>query len=183
MYYLFYLFAAFLITSSLLVVFNRNHVHSVLFLVLVFINSAILFLLLRAEFIAMLLIIVYIGAVAVLFLFIVIMLGVKAVKEQIKQNNYLIILALIVLLCELYMMFSFTKNFSTLSESVTIIDTYKIGDTLYTDYFYPFQIAGVILLVAMIGVIILTLQHNSSVREQKVMTQVLRRSKLKLVKS
>ncbi len=182
MHYFFYFFALSLILLSCSVIASKNPVNSVLFLILTFINSAVLFLLLDAEFIAMILIIVYAGAIAVFFLFIVIMLGIEAIKQQICDKKWYILLASIALFFEICSVY-FMQDFTTQNEGKINIDTYLIGSVLYTDYFYPFQIAGVILLVAMIGAIILTLKHNRFVRKQSLIKQLSRTSDIKLVKS
>ncbi|MBQ4875196.1 MAG: NADH-quinone oxidoreductase subunit J [Rickettsiaceae bacterium H1] len=181
MQYFFYLFASSLIMLSSLVISSKNPVHSVLFLILVFVNSTVLFLLLNAEFVAMLLIIVYVGAVAVLFLFIVIMLGVETIKKKFKKKSYLALIPLLALLCELCWVY-FKHDFFAPNHSSNI-DIYMIGNVLYTDYFYLFQMAGLILLIAMVGAIVLTLKTRSSVHKQKVISQLLREPDIKLVKS
>ena len=182
MCYFSYLVATTLILFSSLVIFNKNYVHSVLFLIMTFINAAVLFVVLNAEFVAMLLIIVYVGAVAVLFLFIVMMLGAENIKTQFYKSHLLLLIASIVLVVELCVVF-YTHNFIVIEHS-SVIDTYTIAEVLYTDYFYPFQITGVILLVAMVGVITITVKPNRSLaHRQNVMKQILRKSSVRLVRS
>ncbi len=183
MQYFFYFFAACLIPLSILVVFSRNPVHSVLFLILVFINAAMLFVLLNAEFVAMLLIVVYVGAVTVLFLFVVIMLGVDNLKRAVHTNRFVIFFVSLLLFCELIIVY-LSHNFVGAFPALVKIDTYTIASVLYTDFFYLFQVSGLLLLVAMFGAIILTLEtRNIKVRRQKVVDQLLREAKVRLVKS
>ena len=162
----FYIFAAVAVLSALMVISAKNPVHSVLFLILSFVNAAGLFVLLGAEFLAMILLIVYVGAVAVLFLFVVMMLDINFIKLREGFLQYLPFGALlgIVLLVELGILF-LTESFSQMSlveysHNPVFIEkenTKQIGELLYTYYFYLFQISGIILLVAMIGSITLTL--------------------------
>jgi NADH-quinone oxidoreductase subunit J len=173
----FYLLSAVLVASGLMVIAARNPVHSVLFLILAFVNAAGLFLLLGAEFLAMLLIIVYVGAVAVLFLFVVMMLDVDfaALKQGFLQ--YLPIGALIgvVLLIELVLVVGGWQlaDGRAMPAVATggVSNTQAIGQVLYTHYFYFFQAAGFVLLTAMVGAITLTLQHKPGVRRQNVAEQ------------
>jgi len=163
-----------------MVISSKNPVNSVLFLILSFINSAGLFVLLGAEFLAMILVVVYVGAVAVLFLFVVMMLDINFIKLREGFLQYLPfgMLLGIVLIIELSILF-LTKSFSNsnlinYSSSPTINDienTKLIGEILYTDYFYLFQICGLILLVAMIGSITLTLRDRGQIKRQKISTQ------------
>ena len=176
--FFFYMFSAVLVLSGLMVIAARNPVHSVLFLILAFVNAAGLFLLLGAEFLAMLLIIVYVGAVAVLFLFVVMMLDVDfaALKQGFLQ--YLPIGALIgvALVIELIMVvggWSFSADHLAMP-AVPVggrSNTAAIGMVLYTHYFYFFQAAGFVLLTAMVGAITLTLQHKTGVRRQNIAEQ------------
>ena len=162
----FYVFSLVAVLSALMVISARNPVHSVLFLILSFVNASGLFVLLGAEFLAMILVVVYVGAVAVLFLFVVMMLDINFVKLREGFLQYLPfgVLLGIVLIIELGILF-LTKSFSenTLSKFVQspqinkIENTKLIGQVLYTDFFYLFQISGLILLVAMVGSITLTL--------------------------
>ena len=176
----FYLFSLVAVLSALMVISARNPVHSVLFLILSFVNASGLFILLGAEFLAMILVVVYVGAVAVLFLFVVMMLDINFVKLREGFLQYLPFGALlgIVLIIELSILF-LTKSFS--ENSVTaymqspkineIENTKLIGKVLYTDYFYLFQISGLILLVAMIGSITLTLRDRGQVKRQNISSQ------------
>ncbi len=177
----FYFFASIIVISSLLVISSKNPVHSVLFLILSFVTTACLFILLGAEFLAMILIIVYVGAVAVLFLFVVMMLDINFIKLREGFLQYLPIGVLlgIVLLSELLMIFLSKKmlssgliKFSNQPYFSSIGNTKDIGKVLYTEYFYLFQISGLILLVAMIGSIILTLRQRDGVKKQDIYKQV-----------
>jgi NADH-quinone oxidoreductase subunit J len=178
----FYLFSAVLIASAVMVIAGRNPVHSVLFLILAFFNAAALFVLLGAEFLAMILVIVYVGAVAVLFLFVVMMLDVDFAQLRQGTVRYLPIGLLVagILLAEL--VFAGTAwRFAAAAPHVLasanpphMSNTEALGRILYTDYIYYFQIAGLILLVAMIGAIVLTLRTRPGVRKQSVRAQVRR---------
>ncbi len=172
----FYAFAAILIASAFMVVVARNPVHSVFFLILAFFNAAGLFVLLGAEFLAMILVIVYVGAVAVLFLFVVMMLDIDFAELKRGAQQYIVVGAGvgIVLLLELMGSAAIWK-FSPAAPSTLaaptptdISNTEAIGRILYTDYIYYFQIAGLVLLVAMIGAIVLTLRHRPGVRRQNI---------------
>jgi len=181
----FYLFAAVCIASAVMVIAARNPVHSVLFLILAFVNAAGLFVLMGAEFLAMILIVVYVGAVAVLFLFVVMMLDVDFAELRQGFLAYLPIGALVgvVLLAELItVVFAWAIGPSELQAITAPIppvshvnNTEALGLVLYTRYVYFFQAAGVILLVAMVGAIVLTLQHKPNVRRQNIAAQVARR--------
>ena len=177
----FYLFSTVIVLSALMVVSSRNPVHSVLFLILSFVNAAGLFVILGAEFLAMILIVVYVGAVAVLFLFVVMMLDINFIKLREGFLQYLPIGALLglVLLLELTMLFlsdNFTDmslvEYSQLPTFKEIENTKDIGSVLYTDYFYLFQLSGLILLVAMIGSIVLTLRQRVGVKKQTIQDQI-----------
>ena len=174
----FYLFAAVTLLSALMVITARNPVHSVLFLILAFFNAAGLFVLLGAEFVAMILVIVYVGAVAVLFLFVVMMLdmGFEDLRKGAIQYVPLGLLIGGVLLAELiavYGAWQFAPSYgANLSDPVAAAgNTQALGLVLYTDYVFAFQIAGLILLVAMIGAIVLTHRQRAGVRRQKIATQ------------
>ena len=176
----FYIFSLVAVLSALMVISARNPVHSVLFLILSFVNASGLFVLLGAEFLAMILVVVYVGAVAVLFLFVVMMLDINFVKLREGFLQYLPFGALlgIVLIIELGILFltrSFSENsLSKFIESPVINDvenTKLIGQVLYTDYFYLFQISGLILLVAMVGSITLTLRDRGQVKRQNISQQ------------
>ena len=176
----FYLFSFVAVLSALMVISTRNPVHSVLFLILSFVNASGLFVLLGAEFLAMILVVVYVGAVAVLFLFVVMMLDINFVKLREGFLQYLPFGALlgIVLIIELGILF-LTKSFSessltnfVKSPKINEIENTKlIGQVLYTDYFYLFQISGLILLVAMVGSITLTLRDRGQVKRQNISSQ------------
>ena len=176
----FYVFSLVAVLSALMVISARNPVHSVLFLILSFVNAAGLFVLLGAEFLAMILVVVYVGAVAVLFLFVVMMLDINFVKLREGFLQYLPFGALlgIVLIIELGILF-LTKSFSenSLSKFVEspimneVENTKLIGQVLYTNYFYLFQISGLILLVAMVGSITLTLRDRGQVKRQNISQQ------------
>ena len=176
----FYVFSLVAVLSALMVISARNPVHSVLFLILSFVNAAGLFVLLGAEFLAMILVVVYVGAVAVLFLFVVMMLDINFVKLREGFLQYLPFGALlgIVLIIELGILFltrSFSENslskFVESPEINEIENTKLIGQVLYTDYFYLFQISGLILLVAMVGSITLTLRDRGQVKRQNISQQ------------
>jgi NADH-quinone oxidoreductase subunit J len=180
----FYLFAGITVASAVMVVTSRNPVHSVLFLILAFVNAAGLFVLMGAEFLAMILIVVYVGAVAVLFLFVVMMLDVDFAELRQGFLNYLPVGALVgaVLLAELLVVVGAWAIGPDVAKAITspipmpsdINNTQALGLVLYTRYVYFFQAAGVILLVAMIGAIVLTLQHKPKVRRQIIADQVAR---------
>lgn len=177
----FYLFAFITLSSAVMVITARNPVHSVLFLILAFFNAAGLFVLLGAEFIAMILVIVYVGAVAVLFLFVVMMLNIDFAHLRKGAMQYVPVglLAGGILLAELITVFAAWKfadrsaiNIAApTSEVAEITNTEALGHILYTDYIYAFQMAGLILLVAMIGAIVLTHRRRPGVRKQNVADQ------------
>src|SRR6201996_4532632 len=175
----FYLFSIVMIASALLVISARNPVHSVLFLILAFFNAAALFVLLGAEFLAMILVVVYVGAVAVLFLFVVMMLDVdfEDLKTGILQylpTGALIGIGMIAELVILAFKWTFAPAAGGVRASATpagMTNTEALGHILYTDYVYYFQIAGLVLLVAMIGAIVLTLRHRAGVRRQVISVQ------------
>jgi len=180
----FYLFAAVCVASAVMVIAARNPVHSVLFLILAFVNAAGLFVMMGAEFLAMILIIVYVGAVAVLFLFVVMMLDVDF--AQLKQGalQYLPVGALIggIFLAELLLVVGAWAIGPGVPQTITapippidqIHNTQAIGLVLYTRYVYFFEAAGLILLVSMVGAIVLTLHHKERVRRQVIADQVAR---------
>ena len=181
---MFYLFSAVAIASGAMVVAARNPVHSVLFLILAFFNAAGLFVLMGAEFLAMILIIVYVGAVAVLFLFVVMMLDIDFAQLRSGMVRYLPIGAFVgfVLLAELLLIFgswAIAPNIATLAAAPmspvgSLTNTRALGDLLYTRYIFAFQAAGMILLVAMIGAIVLTLRHRVGTRRQVISEQLAR---------
>ena len=180
-----YIFASVAVGAGVMVISARNPVHSVLFLILAFFNAAGLFVLLGAEFIAMILVIVYVGAVAVLFLFVVMMLDINFVELRQGFLQYLPIGGLIgiVLLVELaFILASWTlapaemTKISAPTPPITeATNTVAIGRILYTDYVYLFQASGIILLVAMIGAIVLTLRNREGVKKQRIASQLDRR--------
>ena len=187
----FYLFSAILLLSSLMVISTKNPVHSVLFLILAFLNAAGIFVILHAEFLAMILIIVYVGAVAVLFLFVVMMLDFKTSLEKDNILQYMPIGLLIglVFIAELVIVLINTRldlsNIQILSNPLDNFsdqsNTEAIGSILYTNYVLYFQLSGVILLVAMVGSIVLTLRDREGVKRQIVSEQVDRKRKIELV--
>ena len=178
----FYIFSVVILISSLMVITSKNPVHSVLFLILSFFNGAGLFIILHAEFLAMILIIVYVGAVAVLFLFVVMMLDFKI---SLDKNNILQYLPIgffvgMVFISELMIVLINTKfdlsNIQILVNPMfkfeNLTNTEAIGSILYTDYILYFQLSGVILLVAMIGSIVLTLRTRDGVKRQSIQSQL-----------
>jgi NADH-quinone oxidoreductase subunit J len=177
--FFFYLFSALLIASAFLVVTARNPVHSVLFLILAFVNAAGLFILLGAEFLAMILIVVYVGAVAVLFLFVVMMLDVDFAELKQGFLRYLPIGALIggiVLLELIFVVGSWSLGSVAVAQIPTptpqgVSNTAALGSVLYTQYVYLFEAAGFVLMTAMIGAIVLTLHHKEGVKRQSVAAQ------------
>jgi NADH-quinone oxidoreductase subunit J len=182
--FFFYLFSAIAIAAGVMVIAARNPVHSVLFLILAFVNGAGLFVLLGAEFLAMILVVVYVGAVAVLFLFVVMMLDVDFVELRQGMLNYLPVGATIglILLGELGLVVGAWTLSPELLKVVaapvpapgTLSNTEAIGLLLYTRYLFYFQAAGLILLIAMVGAIVLTLRHKAGVKRQSVAQQVAR---------
>lgn len=179
----FYAFSSVAVAAGVMVISARNPVHSVLFLILAFFNAAALFVLLGAEFLAMILIVVYVGAIAVLFLFVVMMLNINFVELRQGFLQYLPIGALIglVLLAELVLVggtWAFGPEMSGAMPTPEIGDrtnTEALGDILYTQYIYLFQAAGIILLVAMVGAIVLTLRVRPDVRKQRPGNQIARK--------
>jgi len=175
----FYLFAFVCIASAVMVISGRNPVHSVLFLILAFVNASGLFVMMGAEFLAMILIVVYVGAVAVLFLFVVMMLDVDFAELKQGVLQYLPVGMLIggIFLAELLLVVGAWVIGPGVPASITapiptnMPNTEAIGIVLYTRYVYFFEAAGMILLVAMVGAIVLTLQHRVRVRRQDIPTQ------------
>ncbi|MEE2980353.1 MAG: NADH-quinone oxidoreductase subunit J [Pseudomonadota bacterium] len=180
----FYMFAGVALASAVMVILARNPVHSVLFLILTFFNSAGLFVLMGAEFLAMILVVVYVGAVAVLFLFVVMMLDINVARVREGFLEYLPVGGVIglVLLAELVMViggWSLEPGLVAVASTptpATVSNTEAIGAVLYTDYAYLFQAAGLVLLVAMIGAIVLTHRVRENVRKQRVPDQLARRA-------
>jgi len=180
----FYLFAGLCVASGFMVISSRNPVHSVLFLILAFVNAAGLFVLMGAEFLAMILVVVYVGAVAVLFLFVVMMLDVDFAELRQGFLNYLPVGIVIggVFLVELLLVVGAWAVGAGEPHAITapippvdaVSNTEALGRVLYTRYVYFFQIAGVVLLVAMIGAIVLSLHHKVGVKRQRIADQVAR---------
>ncbi len=180
--FFFYLFSLAAIASAMLVITARNPVHSVLFLILCFFNAAGLFVLLGAEFLAMILVVVYVGAVAVLFLFVVMMLDVDFVEMREGMAQYLPIggvIGLILLVEMILLVGTWTISPDLIANATapaasSITNTEAIGQILYTKYVFFFQMSGLILLVAMIGAIVLTMRHKPNVKRQVIADQVAR---------
>lgn len=180
----FYLFAGLCVASAFMVIAARNPVHSVLYLILAFVNAAGLFLLLGAEFLAMILVVVYVGAVAVLFLFVVMMLDVDFVEMREGFLQYLPVGALIgiIFLVEILLVVGTWSIGPGIPRVIAapippmsdVTNTEAIGLVLYTRYLYFFQAAGLVLLVAMIGAIVLTLRHKENIKRQNIAAQVAR---------
>ncbi len=189
---LFYIFSSILIFSALFVVSTRNMIYCILFLILAFFNAAALFIILGAEFVAMLLIIVYVGAIAVLFLFVVMMLNVdkSELHKKIRKTTPILISILAILILEIGLILKVSfigdyKKMAIFPINNEITNTKAIGQILYTDFFLAFQIAGAILFVAMIGAIVLTSNDKLRfIRKQKISDQIFRNKKnsLKIVK-
>jgi NADH-quinone oxidoreductase subunit J len=175
----FYMYGGLCVASAFMVIASRNPVHSVLFLIFAFVNAAGLFMLLGAEFLALILVVVYVGAVAVLFLFVVMMLDVNFAELRQGFLDYLPVGALIglIFLVELVLVlgaWAVGPGMPTVVAApipADITNTEALGRLLYTRYIYFFQIAGLVLLVAMIGAIVLTLRHKTNVRRQNISAQ------------
>jgi NADH-quinone oxidoreductase subunit J len=182
--FFFYLFACICVASAVMVIASRNPVHSVLFLILAFVNAAGLFVLLGAEFLAMILVVVYVGAVAVLFLFVVMMLDVEFAELRRGFMRYVPIGALVgaIFFVELLLVAvgwainpEISRTITTpIPPLATATNTEALGQVLYTRYIYFFQAAGLILLVAMIGAIVLTKRHKQKAKRQNIAAQVAR---------
>ena len=179
---IFYFFSSIIVLAALLVVMSRNPVHSVLWLILTFFGSSGLFILLGAEFLALILMIVYVGAVAVLFMFVVMMLNINFSELRSGFTRYLPVGLLIglVLFVELNLVFSdwipdnsFKPKIQSINDT-DIENTKQLGLVLYTDFILYFQLAGIILLIAMIGAIVLTHQKKRSIKRQDILTQIYR---------
>ena len=167
----FYFFASFLIFTCISVIFSKNPVNSVLFLVLAFLNSTFLFILIGAEFVGIILAIVYIGAVAILFLFVVMMLDIQITTLMFNIKRYIPLALLFagVILAEIIYLTVFKSSKSNLNEIVrSSNNTEEIGNVLYTKYFIDFQLSGVVLLLAMIGAIVLTHVYRPSIKRQNI---------------
>ena len=180
--FIYYLFAGITLFSALFVVLSRNPVHSVLWLILTFFGSSGLFILLGAEFLALILMIVYVGAVAVLFMFVVMMLNINFNEIKSRLTKYLPLGVLIglVLFVELSLIFGdfvpvLTRNENNkLAIDPNIENTRQLGSVLYTDFIIYFQLAGIVLLIAMIGAIVLTHQRRKDVKRQDILAQIYR---------
>ncbi len=177
----FYAFAVSTIMGGLMTVLSRNPVHSVLWLILAFLSSAGLFVMLGAEFVAMLLMIVYVGAVAVLFLFVVMMLDVDFAELKAEMSRYMPLALLIgvILLMQLGMalgVWGYSDGYATRLAAPTgdLQNTAALGQLIYDKYIMLFQLAGLILLVAMIGAIVLTLRHRVDIKRQNILAQMYR---------
>jgi NADH-quinone oxidoreductase subunit J len=178
----FYLFAGICVACAFMVIAAKNPVHSVLYLILAFVNASGLFVLMGAEFLAMILIVVYVGAVAVLFLFVVMMLDVDFAELREGFLQYLPVGALVgvVFLAELLLVVGAWVIGPTVPQSITapiptgVTNIEALGRVLYTQYIYYFQAAGVVLLVAMVGAIVLTLRHKPNVKRQNAADQIAR---------
>ena len=167
----FYFFASFLIVTCISVIFSKNPVNSVLFLVLAFLNSTFLFILIGAEFVGIILAIVYIGAVAILFLFVVMMLDIQITTLMFNIKRYVPLALLFagVILAEIIYLTVFKSSKSNISEIVrSSNNTEEIGNVLYTKYFIDFQLSGIVLLLAMIGAIVLTHVYRPTIKRQNI---------------
>ena len=167
----FYFFASFLIVTCISVIFSKNPVNSVLFLVLAFLNSTFLFILIGAEFVGIILAIVYIGAVAILFLFVVMMLDIQITTLMFNIKRYIPLALLFagVILAEIIYLTVFKSSKSNISEIVrSSNNTEEIGNVLYTKYFIDFQLSGIVLLLAMIGAIVLTHVYRPTIKRQNI---------------
>ena len=177
---LFYLFATVAVAAAVMVVSARNPVHSVLFLILTFFNAAALFILIGAEFLAMVLVVVYVGAVAVLFMFVVMMLNVNYVRMRQGFLQYLpvggligvILLVELILVAGTWVVADTPPAIRPQPTTAGLTNTEALGNVFYTEYFYLFQAAGIILLVAIIGAIALTLRDRGNIRRQDIGEQV-----------
>jgi len=184
MVFAFYLFAISVLTAGFMVVISRNPVHSVLWLILSFVSASGLFILQGAEFVALLLVIVYVGAVAVLFLFVVMMLDVDfaALKGEFARYLPLGLMIALVMMAQLGIVFGMWESAPTAEAArvapilADVQNTHALGDVLYDRYLLPFQLSGLILLVAMIGAIVLTHRSRDGVRRQKISDQIRRRA-------
>jgi|SRR4051812_28143868 NADH-quinone oxidoreductase subunit J len=181
--FFFYIFSIIAVASALMVIASRNPVHSVLFLILCFVNAAGLFMLAGAEFLALILIVVYVGAVAVLFLFVTMMLDVDfaSMRQGMLQYAPVGVVIGVILLLELllvggsYVLAPSVGASSAVPIDTAIDNTRALGQVIYTRYVFLFQLAGGVLLVSMVGAIVLTLQHKVGVKRQNVMRQISRK--------
>jgi NADH-quinone oxidoreductase subunit J len=185
----FYLFAAVCVASAVMVIVSRNPVHSVLYLILAFVNASGLFVLMGAEFLAMILVVVYVGAVAVLFLFVIMMLDVDFIELREGFLQYVPIGLVIggIFLLELLLTVSYWVIDPGAPKAITaaipsnVTNTEALGLVLYTKYIYYFQLAGMVLLVAMIGAIVLTLRHKVNIKRQDINVQNARTPEIAMV--
>jgi len=185
----FYFFSIITVGSALMVIASKNTVHAVFFLILDFISVGCLFIMIGAEFLGMIMLIVYVGAVAVLFLFVVMMLNVAEQKQSwfrgLKKSTHIpvgLIVSIIILLEILVVVGGWKYKANFINTDSIIIDsnfsnTHQLGNVLYTDYIYLFQIAGIILLLSMIGAIVLTYRKRENVKRQSYINQISRESK------
>jgi NADH-quinone oxidoreductase subunit J len=185
----FYFFSVITVGSALMVIVSKNTVHAVFFLILDFISVGCLFIMIGAEFLGMIMLIVYVGAVAVLFLFVVMMLNVAEQKQSwfrgLKKSTHIpvgLIVSIVILLEVLVVIGGWKYKANFISTDSLIIDsnysnTHQLGSVLYTDYIYLFQIAGIILLLSMIGAIVLTYRKREGVKTQSYINQISRESK------
>jgi NADH-quinone oxidoreductase subunit J len=184
----FYFFSIITVGSALMVIASKNTVHAVFFLILDFISVGCLFIMIGAEFLGMIMLIVYVGAVAVLFLFVVMMLNVAEQKQSwfrgLKSTHIPVglIVSVIILLEVLVVIGGWKYKANFISTESIVIDsnfsnTHQLGSVLYTDYIYLFQIAGIILLLSMIGAIVLTYRKREGVKKQSYINQISRERK------
>ena len=185
----FYFFSIITVGSALMVIASKNTVHAVFFLILDFISVGCLFIMIGAEFLGMIMLIVYVGAVAVLFLFVVMMLNVAEQKQSwfrgLKKSTHIpvgLIVSIIILLEVLVVIGGWKYKSNFISTESIVVDsnfsnTHQLGSVLYTDYIYLFQIAGIILLLSMVGAIVLTYRKREGVKKQSYINQISRESK------
>jgi NADH-quinone oxidoreductase subunit J len=187
--FFFYFFSVISVGSALMVITSRNTVHAVFFLILDFISIGCLFIMIGAEFLGMIMLIVYVGAVAVLFLFVVMMLNVAEQKQSwfrgLKESTHIpvgLIVSIIILLEILVVIGGWKYKSNFISTESIVVDsnfsnTHQLGSVLYTDYIYLFQIAGIILLLSMVGAIVLTYRKREGVKKQSYINQISRERK------
>ncbi|CCF78363.1 NADH ubiquinone oxidoreductase chain J [Wolbachia endosymbiont of Onchocerca ochengi] len=186
MAFFFYLFAILSILSAIYVISVRNPVHAVLFLIFTFVNSTVLFILLGAEFIAMILLIVYIGAVAVLFLFVVMMLDIDYIKLRQGFTKHLVLSTILSVVFFLVISFIILNSALNINNGInySMNNMKAIGDLLYTDYMYAFHLSGILLLTAIVGTIALASQDKKKgIKRQNVLKQLTQSSSVRLVKA
>jgi NADH-quinone oxidoreductase subunit J len=187
--FFFYFFSIITVGSALMVIASKNTVHAVFFLILDFISVGCLFIMIGAEFLGMIMLIVYVGAVAVLFLFVVMMLNVAEQKQSwfrgLKESTHIpvgLIVSIIILLEVLVVIGGWKYKSNFISTESIVVDsnfsnTHQLGSVLYTDYIYLFQIAGIILLLSMVGAIVLTYRKREGVKKQSYINQISREKK------